>query len=129
MKKLILTLVLAITTVSLSSQTVEELKKELADKKGQIGKLQGEANALQSQIDAFPGWKFGAFGTLGANISGFNNWYARNAPNADAGNIGITVNAFANLIQDKFFWRNSLNVNLSWVKNDNTLNMSILVCL
>ena len=81
MKKLILTLVLAVATFSLTAQTVEELKGELAKKKGEIGKLQGEANALQSQIDAFPGWKYGAFGTLGANISGFNNWFSQGAPN------------------------------------------------
>ena len=29
-----------------------------------------------------------------------------------------TVNAFANLQQEKFFWRNSANVNLSWIKLD-----------
>ena len=31
----------------------------------------------------------------------------------------FTVNGFANLIEDKFFWRNSLTTNLSWVKLDN----------
>lgn len=120
MKKLILIVAFAITGVSLNAQTVEELKKELSTKQGEIGKLQGEANALQSQIDAFPGWKYGAFGTFGANISGFNNWYSQGSPNTSAGNIGIVGNGFANLDREKFFWRNSLNVNLSWVKNDNT---------
>ncbi|MCH3881279.1 MULTISPECIES: DUF3078 domain-containing protein [Tenacibaculum] len=120
MKKLILIVAFAITGVSLNAQTVEELKKELSTKQGEIGKLQGEANALQSQIDAFPGWKYGAFGTFGANISGFNNWYSKGTPNTSAGNIGIIGNGFANLDREKFFWRNSLNVNLSWIKNDNT---------
>ncbi|WP_369048253.1 DUF3078 domain-containing protein [Tenacibaculum sp. UWU-22] len=120
MKKLILTFALLFTIVVLKAQTVEQLKKELDTKKGEITKLQGEADALQSQIDKFPGWKFGAFGTLGANISGFNNWYSKGAPNTSAGNIGIIGNGFANLDREKYFWKNSANVNLSWVKNDNT---------
>jgi len=122
MKKLVLTLAVAFATVSLTAQekTVEELKKELSEKNAQIGKLQGEANALQSKINAFPGWKFGAFGTIGANFSGFNNWYSNALPNSSNGNIGITVNGFANLDKEKFFWRNSGNLNLGWVKLDDT---------
>ncbi len=118
MKNLVLTLTLALATLSVSAQTVEELKKELGDKKSQIGKLQGEANALQSKIDAFPGWKFGAFGTIGANFSGFNNWYSNAVVNSSSANVGITINGFANLDREKFFWRNSGNINLGWVKLD-----------
>ena len=70
------------------------------------------------KLDALPGWKKGAFGTIGANLSGFDNWYSKGKPNSAAGNIGFTVNAFANLKEEKFFWRNSANVNLSWVKFD-----------
>ena len=57
--------------------------------------------------------------TIGGNISGFSNWYARTAPNVSAGNLGITFNGFANLIEKDFFWRNSVNINLGWVKLDN----------
>lgn len=120
MKNLVLTLTLALATLSVSAQTVDELKKELGDKKSQIGKLQGEANALQSKIDALPGWKFGTSGTIGANFSGFNDWYTNALPNSSNGNIGITFNGFANLLREKDFWRNSLNVNLGWVKLDDT---------
>jgi hypothetical protein len=120
MKKIILVFVFAFSYTFINAQTVEELKKELATKKGAISKLQGEAGALQGKIDAFPGWKYGAFGTLGINVSGFNNWYAKGAPNTSAGNIAIIGNGYANLDREKYFWRNSLNVNLSWVKNDNT---------
>ncbi len=100
------------------AQTADELKKELKSKKDSIAKLESKANAIQSKIDALPGWRKGAFGTIGASLSGFNNWYARNEPNVSAGNIGITVNGFANLIEEKFFWRNSANINLGWVKLD-----------
>ncbi|WP_299016297.1 DUF3078 domain-containing protein [uncultured Polaribacter sp.] len=118
MKKSSILLILILISFSFQAQTEEELKKELSEKKSSISKLQGEANGIQAKLDALPGWRKGAFGTVGASLSGFNNWYARTAPDASAGNIGITLNGFANLIQDKFFWRNSANVNLGWVKLD-----------
>ena len=104
------------------AQTADELKAQQAPKKDSIAKLQGDVNALQAKIDALPGWKKGAFGTIGANLSGFDNWYSKGQANSSAGNIGFTVNAFANLMQEKFFWRNSANVNLSWVKFDDKDN-------
>ena len=118
MKKLSILILLVCISFSANAQTAEELKKEIAPKKAKIGKLQKEVDALQAKIDALPGWRKGAFGTIGASLSGFNNWYARNEPNVSAGNIGITVNGFANLIEEKFFWRNSANINLGWVKLD-----------
>ena len=118
MKKVVLSLSLLLASFSLFAQTEDELKKELGEKKAAIGKLQGEAGAIQAKIDALPGWKKGAFGTIGGSIGGFDNWYTQAAPNNKTGNIGFTVNAFANLQQEKYFWRNSLNVNLSWVKFD-----------
>ncbi len=100
------------------SQTVEELKAEQGPKKDSIAALQGRVDALQAQIDGMPGWKIGAFGTIGGSISSFSNWYAQGTPDNSSGNIGFTVNAFANLKEEKFFWRNSANVNFAWVKLD-----------
>lgn len=120
MKNIFLTFALVFTCVYGFSQTEEELKSELGTKKDSIAAIQGRADAIQGKIDALPGWKKGAFGTIGANLSGFNNWYAQGTPNVSSGNIGVTVNAFANLNQEKFFWRNSGNVNLGWVKFDDT---------
>tara|TARA_R110000868_G_scaffold189053_3_gene431916 strand:+ start:3464 stop:4390 length:927 start_codon:yes stop_codon:yes gene_type:complete len=119
MKKLSLLFMLLIGITSLNAQTKEELQTQKAEKQAEADKFQGEANALQAQIDALPGWRKGAFGTIGGSLSNFNNWYSQGAPNNSSGNIGFTVNAFANLIEDKFFWRNSLNTNLNWVKLDN----------
>ena len=118
MKKLSILLLLITISFSANAQTADELKKEQAPKKAEIAKLQREVKALQAKIDALPGWRIGAFGTIGASLSGFNNWYSRNAPDASAGNIGVTVNGFANLIEEDFFWRNSGNINLGWVKLD-----------
>ncbi|MDV7186354.1 DUF3078 domain-containing protein [Lutibacter sp. TH_r2] len=118
MKKVILLAVFVLGTTFMYAQTLEELKAEQAPKKATIATLKAEVDAIQAKIDALPGWKIGAFGTIGGNISGFNNWYSKATPNSSAGNLGITVNGFANLMQDKYFWRNSANVNLSWVKID-----------
>ncbi len=120
MKKLVFVIGLMFGIASTYAQTAEELKAQQAPKKDSIAKLQGEVDALQAKIDALPGWKKGAFGTIGANLQGFNDWYSNAAPNSSTGNIGVTVNGFANLTQEKFFWRNSGNINLAWVKNDNT---------
>jgi hypothetical protein len=118
MKKLSILLLFVFSSFATTAQTIDELKKEQAPKKAAISKLQSEVKAIQAKIDALPGWRKGAFGTIGASLSGFNNWYSRKAPNASAGNIGITINGFADLIKDKFFWRNSGVVNLGWVKLD-----------
>ena len=119
MKRVLLLAMLLLGTISLNAQTKEELQAKKAEKQAEADAAQAEANKLQAQIDALPGWRTGAFGTIGGSLSGFNNWYAQGAPNNNSGNIGFTVNAFANLIQDKFFWRNALTTNLNWVKLDN----------
>lgn len=119
MKKLVFPLLMLFTFITVSGQTVEELKTEQATKKDSIAAIQGRVDALQGQIDEFPGWKKGAFGTIGANLSGANNWFPQGTPNNSAGNIGIAVNAFANLDREKFFWRNGGNINAQWVKIDN----------
>ena len=103
---------------NVNAQTAEELKAEQAVKKGEIAAAQAEVDALQAKINALPGWRKGAFGTIGMNLSNFSDWYSRATPNTASGNIGITVNGFAHLIQEKFFWRNSGNINLGWVKFD-----------
>ncbi|SHJ61995.1 Protein of unknown function [Maribacter aquivivus] len=118
MKKIVLTLALAFVATVGFSQTEEELKGQLGAAKDSIAAIQGRADAIQGEIDALPGWKKGAFGTIGANLSSFNNWYGQGTPDLSSGSIGVTVNAFANLNEEKFFWRNSGNLNLAWVKFD-----------
>ncbi len=115
-KKLVLVTALLFGATIVTAQTEEELKKDQAVKKDSITAIQGRVDALQAQIDALPGWKIGAFGTIGGSLSGFNNWFSQGIPNNDAGTIGVTVNAYANLLQEKYFWRNSALVNLAWVK-------------
>lgn len=117
-KLLLLPLVLAFFCLNVNAQTVEELKATKAEKEAQIAALQGEVGALETQIYAFPGWKFGSFGTIGVNASQFNSWLGRGNSNANtfSGIIGVGLNGFANLDQEKYFWRNSANINLGWTK-------------
>jgi hypothetical protein len=118
-KRILLCSVFLGMTLAGQSQTKEELETQKAEKQAIADAAQAEANALQAQIDALPGWRIGAFGTIGGSLSNFSNWYAQGAPNNSSGNIGFTVNGYANLIQEKFFWRNALTTNLNWVKLDN----------
>ncbi|MCT4629802.1 DUF3078 domain-containing protein [Winogradskyella sp.] len=118
-KKILLSAFLMFAITFGFSQTKEELEAQKAEKQAEADKFQAEANAIQAQIDALPGWRIGAFGTIGGSLSNFNNWYAQGAPNNVSGNIGFTVNGFANLIKEKFFWRNALTTNLNWTKLDN----------
>ena len=104
------------------AQSKEELQKQKAEKQAEADKYQGEVDAIQAQIDALPGWRVGAFGTIGGSLSNFSNWYAQGAPNNSSGNIGFTLNAFANKLENKYFWRNNLNLNLNWTKLDDKDN-------
>src|SRR5690606_2763027 len=118
-KNLIFLAVLFLGFVTAEAQTKEELQIQKSEKQAIADAAQAEANALQAQIDTLPGWRVGAFGTIGGSLSNFNNWYSQGAPNNASGNLGITFNGYANLIEEKFFWRNSLTTNLNWVKLDN----------
>lgn len=112
-KVLLLPLVFALFCMNLQAQTVEELKATKAEKEAQLAALQGEVNDLATQIASFPGWKVGGVGTIGFNINANNNWYAIANPNSSANGLGLGFTGFANLDQDKFFWRNGLNINLN----------------
>ena len=118
MKKFILALSLIIGFSSLNAQTKDELKALQKEKNDSISVLKGKADAIQAEIDALPGWRLKATGTIGGSISGFNNWYSKESPNSSVGNFGINLNAYADLMEDKFFWKNATNINIGWIKFD-----------
>ena len=120
--KILLSITLLLCVSLTFAQSKEELQKQKAEKQAEADKYKGEADAIQAQIDALPGWRIGAFGTIGGNLSNFSNWYAQGAPNNSSGNIGFTLNAFANKLENKYFWRNNLNLNLNWTKLDDKDN-------
>lgn len=117
MRKFILPLLLFVVTLT-HAQTKEELLSVQKSKKDSVAALQKKVDAIQSEIDALPGWRMKTFGTIGGSLSGFNNWYSKETPNSSVGNFGFNINATADLIEDKFFWKNATNINISWVKFD-----------
>lgn len=131
-KKITLLLFLVCLGGFATAQTVEELKAqkeekaaelatlegELATLTGKVDALKGEVTSLTDQLTPYPRWDVGAFGTIGFNFTGFNDWLSKDAPNTTAATVGFTLNGFANLDQQKYFWRNGANLNLAWLKFD-----------
>ena len=118
MKRIFLLLFLVLGISLSEAQTKEELEALKAEKQDSIDALKAKADAIQAEIDALPGWRLRATGTIGGSVSGFNNWYAKDKPNASVGNFGINVFGFADLIEEKYFWKNAMNINIGWVKFD-----------
>src|SRR5210317_1912675 len=81
------------------AQTEEELNAMKAEKQAQVDALQGEIGGIQAKLDAIPGWKYGAFGTIGLNFSNFKDWFSKESPNTSSAAIGFTANAFANQLE------------------------------
>lgn len=116
LKKLLLLSLVIFAANAMSAQTLDELKAEqgvkaaaLAELQGKVGALSGELAAINTKIKNLSGWDIGALGTLGASFSNFNNWGPNNQ-NTSSSVIGATGNAFANLQNEKFFWRNGLSL-------------------
>ncbi len=121
MKKNVLIIILSILSLPLFAQSGDKkaLKKELSEIKNEIKKLNKRASAIQVEIDKQYGWKVSAFGSVGVNLSNFNNWYANSKPNLSSGNINIIQNVYAKLNREKYFWLSYLNLNLGWKKSYN----------
>ncbi len=118
MKKFCVSLTFLMATTWIYSQTLDELRAQKAEKEAILATIQGEIADLQAQIDALPGWDVGSFGTLGFNLSRFDNWIKGANPNAVSSSIRASLNAFANYDEPKYFWRNSGGLNLGWQKLD-----------
>lgn len=136
LKPLTLFTLLLFATTFLTAQTVEEmtaqkeakeqelapLEAQLAELTGKVDALKGEIAGLTEQITPYPRWDKGIFGTVGFNFTGFNDWLTKDQPNTSAATIGFTLNGFANVDQPKSFWRNTGQLNLSWIKFDDKDN-------
>jgi len=104
------------------SQTLDELRRQKSDLEARMAPIKAEADAFAAQIAGidkkiadFPGWYTGAFGSLGANLLGRNNWFnAGDLRDSRATTITGTFNAFGHKIDEKYFWRNNAGLNLGW---------------
>ena len=133
MRNLLLCMAMAWLSIgALGAQTTEEmiamkeakaaeltgLEAQLTDLTGKVEALKTEVADLTDKITPYPRWDLGARGNIGFNISQYSDWLSKESPNTNAISIGFTGNAFANLDQKKYFWRNNLNVALGWQKFD-----------
>jgi len=114
----------------LTAQTIQEMtaqkaqkEKELASLKPQAEELAGKVEALEAdiaglvdKITPYPRWDVGALGTIGINSANFSDWLSKDKPSTSSTSIGVSSSVFANLDQEKYFWRNSAGLNLGWIK-------------
>ncbi len=122
-------LILAIGFVyTAEAQTPEEVAQMTADKaakeaeaatiQANLDAVNAEIAGLAAAIDKTIKWRFGSGGLLGADLNNFTNWAPKPDLNSSAQSISFAYNGFANLIEDKYFWRNNGAVNLGWLKYD-----------
>ncbi|WP_020566813.1 DUF3078 domain-containing protein [Neolewinella persica] len=127
MKNLFLFILLMVLSIGgLQAQTIEELKAQKAElvakqneKKAEAAAFNGDINALSKQIELLSGWQTGLSGLLGLSLNNSSNWQANANQNSSSSTLNLGVNAFANNIKEKTFWRNTLNTNISWQGLDN----------
>jgi hypothetical protein len=133
MKREVLTLVVSFLGFSIAiAQSVDDLQSMKAQKEAQLTGLEEQLKSLTNEVDVlkaevadltdkltpYPRWNTGAHGNVGVNFSGFSNWLLKSQPNTTAVTIGFSGNAFANMDQQKYFWRNSGLLTLGWLKFD-----------
>ena len=113
MRKILFTsLILGALLPATHAQTLEELQAQKAEKEATAATLAGEIAAIDAQISALPGWRKGASLSIGANINGTNNWFANDDPTVSATGWQAGFLGFANNMQEQYFWRNSLAINM-----------------
>lgn len=129
MKNILTIIILVFSVAGLHAQTLEELKEQKADLVAQKKAKMAEANAFNSEIDELTerikilsGWQLGLSGLVGLNFGSSSNWQANANPNSSTSVLNIGINAFANNIKEKSFWRNTLTTNVSWQGLDNNTN-------
>lgn len=125
----ILSLTLACFAGSLQAQSLEELKAEKAElvakqkaEQAEADAFNGDIAALEKKIEVLSGWQTGLSGLLGLSLNSSNNWQANANANSSSSILTLGVNAYANNIKEKTFWRNNLNTNISWQGLDNNTN-------
>jgi len=99
--------------------TPEQIKAEKDKKVGEIATLQGEIDKLDATLATmdYSGWKFGGNGGIAFSGAGASNWQVAGDPITNGLTTNITVNAFANMTEDKFYWYNGGNLQLGYLSN------------
>jgi len=110
MKNLLLLCALfMMSAVCVQAQSLEELKAMKTEKEGVKKNIDQEIADLDKKIREYPGWTTGLGVLFGLDFAGANKWYGISNPNNRSQNFSIGLGAFANLNQDKYYWRNGLS--------------------
>ena len=131
--RLFLLMFLCLFYVYIQAQDIPTLKQTLVEKQGtlvtskteletltkKVADLKKTVAQLTDQITPYPRWTKGLFGNVGFNRSNYSDWLAVENPSFSSVNIGIALNVFANLEQKKYYWKNTVFLNLGWLKFDN----------
>ncbi len=123
-KNLLLILAICVTGIlgvnaQVSNLTPEQIKADKEAKIGEIKTLQEDIDKLDAALATmdYSGWKFGGNGGVAFSGAGASNWRGAGDTIANGLTTNITVNAFANLTEDKFYWYNGGNLQLGYLSN------------
>lgn len=105
-------------SIKVKNEKLKVLKSQLKTLNQQVNALNKEVSNIKEQLTPYPRWKSGLSGTAGFNITTYSGWLAKGTSNTRAANIGLTLSAFIEMQQKKYFWKNSMNSNMGWLKFD-----------
>lgn len=103
-----------LSTCIVKAQDVDSLKSRINDLQSQVKTLESEIKKTQELIPPTYGWSKGFIATLGFNSTYLDNWQLNPNPNSTTMSIMASINAFANLKNEKQFWRNNATVSLGY---------------
>jgi hypothetical protein len=104
----------AFYSVNMIAQNVDSLNARIAELRTQVGQLNSEIAKTQGLIPPTYGWSKNYAVTLGFNNTSFNNWTLNPNSNSRSTTIMASMAGGANLIKEKYFWRNNGLLNLGW---------------
>lgn len=121
-KNLLLILAICVTGIlgvnaQVTNLTPEQIKTDKDKKVEEIKTLQEDIDKLDAALATmdYSGWKFGGNGGVAFSGAGASNWQVAGDPISNGLTTNITVNAFANMTEDKFYWYNGGNLQLGYL--------------
>ncbi len=102
----------------IAAQNVDSLNARKAELNSEISRLQAERDQTVKLIPPTFGWKTGFTGLVGFSLTEMNNWVTSSHPNSSTSTIQFSSSGFINLLEEKYFWRNSGLLNVGWQKLD-----------
>ena len=104
------------TYIKLKNDTLQNIQKQISTLQEKVQLITTDLKQLQKKSKSYPLWKKGISGTIGFNISRFENWLSKNQSNTNANTISYTLNGFLNFEEKKYYWNNRMNLAQSWIR-------------